>query len=67
VRKHREIFLYANVRIHLDRVEDAGDFLEFEAVLASPSDSAEGHARIDWLREQFGVAAEDLVATSYGD
>jgi adenylate cyclase class IV len=35
VRKRREIFLYHNVRIHLDEVEGLGSFLEFEAVLGS--------------------------------
>jgi adenylate cyclase class 2 len=33
VDKQREIFLYHNVRIHLDQVVGLGAFLEFEAVL----------------------------------
>jgi adenylate cyclase class IV len=36
VRKRREIFLYRNVRIHLDEVEGLGTFVEFEAVLEVP-------------------------------
>jgi predicted adenylyl cyclase CyaB len=32
VRKRREIFLYENVRIHLDEVEGLGTFVELEAV-----------------------------------
>ena len=34
VTKLRHIYLFQNVRIHLDEVEGIGHFLEFEAVLA---------------------------------
>src|SRR5687767_6164013 len=34
VRKRRELLWYANVRIHLDAVENLGDFVELEAVLS---------------------------------
>ena len=33
VKKKRTLFLFRNVRIHLDQVEDLGEFLEFESVL----------------------------------
>jgi len=66
VTKEREIFLCENVRIHLDRVEQLGDFLELEAV-TDGSDGAEVEARrkVDWLMGELHVREGDLVAVSY--
>ena len=67
VDKQRDIYLYENVRIHLDRVAGLGSFLEFEAVL-SPVDSKEsGREQLAVLCEQFGIVKTDLVAASYTD
>jgi len=33
VKKQRMLFIFRNVRIHLDSVDDLGEFLEFEAVI----------------------------------
>ncbi len=66
VRKQREIALYENVRIHLDRVEGLGDFVELEAVWdGSPAALPEQERRIAFLRERLGIRDEDLVAGSY--
>jgi predicted adenylyl cyclase CyaB len=66
VRKHREVALYENVRIHLDRVEGLGTFIELEAVWdGAESGLAEQQRKIDLLREGLGVRGEDLVAGSY--
>ncbi len=65
VKKKREIFLYQNVRIHLDQVVGLGTFLEFEAVLNESLSDADGHEQLDWLREQFHISAADLLAPSY--
>ncbi|HZZ71571.1 MAG TPA: class IV adenylate cyclase [Pirellulales bacterium] len=67
VDKRREIFLYHNVRIHLDEVADLGSFLEFEAVLGPAVDDAEGHAQLALLARQFQIASEDHLAHSYAD
>lgn len=67
VDKHREIHLYHNVRIHLDRVADLGDFLEFEAVLGPDVNADKGHSQVRHLREQFGIADDDLKTGSYAD
>lgn len=67
VDKVREIFLWYNVRIHLDRVRDLGTFLEFEAVLGTSVDEESGHAQVSELRSLFGIQLGDLVAVSYGD
>ncbi len=67
VEKVREISLYKNVRIHLDRVTGLGDFLEFEAVMSTGDSVAAAEALVRDLSEQFGLAAEDLIGTSYSD
>jgi len=67
VQKRREIFLYHNVRVHLDEVLGLGTFLEFEAVLGSQLDEAAGRAQVEELIERFAVAPDDLLSGSYGD
>lgn len=65
VAKRREVFLHENVRIHLDQVQGLGDFLEFEAVLSATDSDAAGQAAVQRLRDQFQLAAGDLIAESY--
>ncbi len=65
--KEREIFLYHNVRIHLDDVTQLGAFLEFEAVMAPGEDLARGHEQLAWLCQQFGVTPASILAQSYVD
>jgi adenylate cyclase class IV len=67
VDKTREVFLYHNVRIHLDEVAGLGSFLEFEAVLGGDIDASAGQAQVEYLREQFAIAPGDLIAQSYSD
>lgn len=66
VRKRREIWLFENVRIHLDAVEDLGDFMELEAVFdGTPTAEAEQQKKIAWLMKELGVEEADLISTSY--
>ena len=67
VNKIRSLYLWHNVRIHLDRVEGLGDFIEFEAVLRDPYDDADGQRKLEHLQQAFGIAVEDLVRDSYRD
>jgi predicted adenylyl cyclase CyaB len=67
VDKTREVFLYHNVRIHLDQVQGLGTFLEFESVLSDEVDDTAGHAQVEWLCGQFGIAPSDVVPQSYSD
>lgn len=67
VRKERTLYLLGAVRIHLDRVEGLGDFLEFEAVLEDGAEEAEAHAQVEFLRREMGVGDEDLIEGSYSD
>ena len=66
VTKEREIALYENVRIHLDRVEGLGTFIEFEAVFSEGAgDEAEQQRKLAYLRDVLQVRDEDLIAISY--
>ncbi len=67
VAKRREVFLYRNVRIHLDEVTDLGMFLEFEAVLSRDVHAADGRAQVALLQHEFGITEDDLVDGSYVD
>ena len=53
VEKERTLFLWENVRIHLDRVKGLGDFIEFEAVLSDGYDDADGFRKLEHLVHRF--------------
>jgi predicted adenylyl cyclase CyaB len=66
VRKEREIHLLDNVRIHLDRVEGLGNFVELEAVFdGTPIQEAAQQAKVDFLMAELGIVGSDLLETSY--
>lgn len=67
VEKERTLYLWENVRIHLDRVVGLGDFVEFEAVLKNEAQQADGHAKVAYLQTQFGIAPTSLCEMSYLD
>jgi predicted adenylyl cyclase CyaB len=67
VRKRREIYLWQNVRIHLDDVEGLGQFLEFEAVLSPEIDETAGRRQLETLTAEFNIRPADLLAGSYTD
>jgi len=67
VRKVRRLWLWHNVRIHLDTVEHLGTFIEFEAVLRGALDDADGHRKVADLRRSFAIVDFDLLVCSYVD
>jgi predicted adenylyl cyclase CyaB len=67
VTKRREVYLYHNVRIHLDEVQELGSFLEFEAVLGPGVDRVTGRAQVALLKSEFGIRQDDLLDCSYID
>lgn len=67
VRKRRELLLAGRTRIHLDRVEGLGEFLELEVVLAADEGIAAGEAEARALMARLEVAPGDLVAGAYLD
>ena len=67
VRKERELLLLGRARIHLDRVEGLGDFLELEVVLEEGADEADARAEALMLLEKLGLGKDDLVPGAYRD
>jgi predicted adenylyl cyclase CyaB len=67
VEKRREISYLANVKIHVDQVEELGSFVEVEAAGDANADRAALLAQCRELMEGFGIREADLVAESYSD
>jgi predicted adenylyl cyclase CyaB len=67
VAKRRRLFLWHDVRIHLDEVDGLGTFIELEAVAAPDSDLSREHGLVSELREAFALADDHLCASGYAD
>lgn len=67
VAKRRRLFLWRDVRIHLDDVERLGTFIELEAVASPDSDLSREQRLIVELRAVLGIADERLIALGYAD
>lgn len=65
VTKRRRLFLWQDVRIHLDDVEHLGTFIELEAVAPPGSDLGHEHELISQLRGTFAIIDERLAAAGY--
>ena len=67
VRKRRRVYFVGRTRVHLDRVEGLGDFVEIEVVLAAEDRVEDGEAEARELMHALGVHAADLVVGAYLD
>ncbi|WMD19549.1 class IV adenylate cyclase [Achromobacter seleniivolatilans] len=67
VKKQRMLFLTGRTRIHLDRVEGLGEFLELEVVLQDGESPEAGMEEARTLMAGLGVSPEQLVAGAYLD
>ena len=65
--KQRTLFLVGRTRVHLDRVDGLGEFLELEVVLTEGEDELHGVAEAHALLQQLQVDASQLVAGAYVD
>lgn len=66
VEKSRQVWLWENVRIHLDEVKGLGRFVELEAV-TNDKGIEESHQRIKTLMRALEIESSQLVEGSYGD
>jgi predicted adenylyl cyclase CyaB len=67
VLKRRTLFMVGRTRVHLDRVEGLGDFLELEVVLDQGEPPEAGVREAHELMARLGVAPAQLVEGAYVD
>ena len=67
VRKERILVLVGATRIHLDRVQGLGDFLELEVTLRDGQTEADGSLIAHGLMAQLGIAPSQLLSGAYLD
>jgi predicted adenylyl cyclase CyaB len=67
IRKYRTLFLVGRTRVHLDRVEGLGHFLELEVMLVDDEPTEQGVREAGELMEQLGIQASQLVEGAYLD
>ena len=65
--KQRTLYLVGRTRVHLDRVQGLGDFLELEVVLADGEPTEAGMQEARALMTQLGVDPAQLIDTAYVD
>lgn len=65
--KRRILYLAGRTRIHLDRVDGLGDFVELEVVLREGEPAEAGRAEALALMAQLGIEGSQLVEGAYLD
>ncbi|MBZ0178696.1 MAG: class IV adenylate cyclase [Melioribacteraceae bacterium] len=65
VEKTRKLYLYKNTRIHLDSVNNLGDFLELETVVVNGQESAK--EEFDFVYDSLSLSNYKELRTSYRD
>jgi predicted adenylyl cyclase CyaB len=67
VRKQRLLLRVGATRIHLDRVQDLGEFIELEVVLRDDQSESGGRVVAEQLMHELGLAAAPRIACAYLD
>lgn len=67
VRKQRTLYWIGQTRLHLDRVEELGEFIELEVVLQDDQSAADGARIAHQLMDALGVQEADLIDKAYID
>ena len=67
VEKVRKIYLYDNIRVHLDHIEDLGDFIELEGVVTQADQREETLQKVELLMELFEIKDTDIILNAYVD
>jgi predicted adenylyl cyclase CyaB len=65
--KHRTLYFVGRTRVHLDRVEGLGDFLELEVVLEDDESAEAGVREAHAIMTRLGITPTQLVASAYVD
>ncbi len=67
VNKEREIYFIDNVKFHLDKVKDLGEFIEIEAIGKDDENKSTLLQQCKFYLNLFGISKEDLIPVSYSD
>jgi predicted adenylyl cyclase CyaB len=67
VKKHRTLYLAGRTRIHLDRVDQLGNFLELEVVLGAQEPVDSGVREATDLMRRLDIGPERLIDSAYID
>ncbi|GMV79474.1 MAG: hypothetical protein AMXMBFR7_06580 [Planctomycetota bacterium] len=67
VKKERTLVLVGQTRVHLDRVEELGDFMELEVVLTPGQSTADGQRIAEALMAKLEIQSSDLIEGAYLD
>ena len=67
VRKQRTLYLIGRTRVHLDRIDGLGEFLELEVVLGDEEPVEQGATEADRLMRALGIAPDQLIGSAYVD
>ena len=67
IKKVRYVFLVGRTRIHIDTVENLGEFLELEVALGDSEDASPGEEEARALMQELGVDEQSLVDWAYVD
>ncbi|CAH0730183.1 unnamed protein product, partial [Brenthis ino] len=65
--KERKLYMVGQTRVHIDAVQDLGNFMELEVVLHPEQSLEEGQAIAKDLQIKLGVKDEDLIECAYVD
>jgi adenylate cyclase class IV len=67
VRKLRILFMVGRTRVHIDKVEQLGDFLELEVVMTGDEPADAGMREARELMESLDVKSHQLIEDAYID
>ncbi len=67
VKKTRRLYITGRTRIHIDKVEGLGDFIELEVVLAKNEDEKVGEREAKELMKKLGIKENHLIDKAYID
>ncbi len=67
VSKERTVYLIGQTRMHFDKVEGLGRFIELEVVLKSGQESADGERVVRGLMKELLIVEDDLIEGAYVD
>ena len=67
IRKNRILYVVGRTRIHLDRVEGLGDFLELEVILGEEESTECGEAVARDLMQKLDILPDQLIGGAYVD